>query len=136
MLLVCISYVLVCCSYVPVCTRMLLVCYSYVLVCYSYVLVWCFSHDRSMLQNLHYHTFSNNTTLESAVCTYALTQVTYYCEKYCLYYIKFFFGLLTYTVFIEYTANSKKVAPRKSKIQITKYKIQEKVCHITHMSGV
>ena len=33
-----------------------------------------------------------------------------------------------------YTANSKKVVLRKSKIQITKYKIQEKVCHITHMS--
>ena len=33
-----------------------------------------------------------------------------------------------------YTASSKKVVPRKSKIQITKYKIQEKVCHITHMS--
>ena len=35
-----------------------------------------------------------------------------------------------------YTANSKKVVLRKSKIQITKYKIQEKVCHITHMSGL
>ena len=33
-----------------------------------------------------------------------------------------------------HTANSKKVVLRKSKIQITKYKIQEKVCHITHMS--
>ena len=33
-----------------------------------------------------------------------------------------------------YAANSRKVVPRKSKIQITKYKIQEKVCHITHMS--
>ena len=32
------------------------------------------------------------------------------------------------------TANSKKVVLRKSKIQITKYKIQEKVCHITHKS--
>ena len=30
----------------------------------------------------------------------------------------------------------KKVVLRKSKIQITKYKIQEKVCHITHMSGL
>ena len=35
-----------------------------------------------------------------------------------------------------YTANSKKVVPPKSKIQITKYKIEEKVCHITHMSGL
>ena len=35
-----------------------------------------------------------------------------------------------------YTANSKKVVLRKSKIQITKYKIQEKVCLITHISGL
>ena len=34
----------------------------------------------------------------------------------------------------DYTANSKKVVLRKSKIQITKYKIQKKVCHIIHMS--
>ena len=34
-----------------------------------------------------------------------------------------------------YTANSKKVVLRKSKIQITKYKIQQKVCHITNMNG-
>ena len=33
-----------------------------------------------------------------------------------------------------YTANSKKVVLQKSKIQITKYKIQEKICHIPHMS--
>ena len=33
------------------------------------------------------------------------------------------------------TANSKKVVA-KSKIQITKYKIEEKVGHITHMSGL
>ena len=35
-----------------------------------------------------------------------------------------------------YTANSKKVVLLKSKIQITKYKIHEKVCNITHMSGL
>ena len=34
-----------------------------------------------------------------------------------------------------YTAKSKKVVLRKSKIQVTKYKIHEKVCHITHTSG-
>ena len=39
-----------------------------------------------------------------------------------------------FELFEKYTANSKKVALRKSKIQITKYKIQEKVCHITQMS--
>ena len=32
------------------------------------------------------------------------------------------------------TANSRKVVLREAKIQITKCKIQEKVCHITHMS--
>ena len=35
-----------------------------------------------------------------------------------------------------YKANSKKVVLRKSKIQITKYKIQEKVCLITHINGL
>ena len=35
-----------------------------------------------------------------------------------------------------YTAKSKKVVPQKSKIPITKYKIQEIVCHITHKSGL
>ena len=34
------------------------------------------------------------------------------------------------------TANSKKVVLQKSKIQITKYKIQEKGCHVTHKSGL
>ena len=33
-----------------------------------------------------------------------------------------------------HAANSKKVVFQKSKIQITNCKIQEKVCHITHMS--
>ena len=33
-------------------------------------------------------------------------------------------------------AKSKNVVLRKSKIQITKYKIQEKVCHITHTIGL
>ena len=44
--------------------------------------------------------------------------------------------LMTVIYILLYTANSKKVVLRKSKIQITKYKIQEKVCHITHMSGL
>ena len=57
-------------------------------------------------------------------------------------YIKFstHIYLISLSVLIEYfkfsticTANSKKVVLRKSKIQITKYKIQEKVCH---MSGL
>ena len=34
-----------------------------------------------------------------------------------------------------YTAYSKKAVLRKSKIQITEYKIN-KVCHITHMTGL
>ena len=38
--------------------------------------------------------------------------------------------------FYTFTAKSKKVVPQKSKIQITKYKIQEIVCHITHKSGL
>ena len=38
--------------------------------------------------------------------------------------------------FILYTANSKKVVLRKSKIQITKYQIQGKGSHATHKSGL
>ena len=38
--------------------------------------------------------------------------------------------------YTENTAKSKNVVLRKSKIQITKYKIQEKVCHITHTIGL
>ena len=34
----------------------------------------------------------------------------------------------------QYKANSKKVVLWESKIQITKYKIQKKLCHITHLS--
>ena len=39
-------------------------------------------------------------------------------------------------IIFQYTANSRKVVLGKSKIQITKYKIQEKISHITRMRGL
>ena len=49
---------------------------------------------------------------------------------------KIYSFLTNQILLLHYTANSKKVVLRKSKIQITKYKIQEKVCHVTHTSGL
>ena len=43
---------------------------------------------------------------------------------------------LDHNVIYLFTANSDKVVFQKSKIQITKYKIQEKECHVTHKSGL